>query len=407
MDERTDEHRPDAATNHGRTLRVLMVTARYFPFMGGIETHVHEVGKRLAAAGVDVTVLTTDPGGRLPAREYIDRVHIRRVRAWPGRRDYYFAPGVARAIAREPWDVVHCQGIHTLVPPMAMLAAMRAEIPFIVTFHTGGHSSRLRNAARGVQWATLRPLLARAKALIAVSPFEASSFRRKLRLPADRFVVIRNGGQLPAFNVTPDPTPDSAPGADSTNTPENSIGTRHFFPLIVSIGRLERYKGHHRVLAAFPYVRADYPNARLLILGSGPYEAKLRRMAARLGVTEATEIRMIPPADRQGMAAMLASADVVALLSEYEAHPVAAMEALALRRPLLVTGTSGPQELADAGLARAVPLESSPSDVARAIVAQVRDPLIPSEGAIPTWQQCADAVQAIYERVTGGTACVF
>ncbi|MBE3558221.1 MAG: hypothetical protein IMW89_03230 [Ktedonobacteraceae bacterium] len=40
-------------------LRLLMVTPRYFPYMGGIETHVYEVGRRLAAAGVHVTLLTT------------------------------------------------------------------------------------------------------------------------------------------------------------------------------------------------------------------------------------------------------------------------------------------------------------------------------------------------------------
>ena len=44
-----------------------MVTASALPRMGGIETHVHEVSTRLGAAGVDVTVLTTDPSGELPA----------------------------------------------------------------------------------------------------------------------------------------------------------------------------------------------------------------------------------------------------------------------------------------------------------------------------------------------------
>ncbi len=33
-----------------RSLRVLMVAARYFPYMGGVETHVYEVGRRLAQA---------------------------------------------------------------------------------------------------------------------------------------------------------------------------------------------------------------------------------------------------------------------------------------------------------------------------------------------------------------------
>lgn len=169
--------------------------------------------------------------------------------------------------------------------------------------------------------------------------------------------------------------------------------------MILSIGRLERYKGHHRVLAALPYVRAEYPDARLLILGSGPYEMKLRRLAARLGVADSTEIRMIPPADRQGMAAALAQADVVTLLSDYEAHPVAVMEALALRRPVLVAATSGLQELADAQLARAVPLRSHPVAIARAIVAQLNDPLLQSDVSFPTWQECAEALLALYERV--------
>jgi hypothetical protein len=38
-----------------------MVLARYSPYVGGTETHVHEVAKRMKTAGHDVTVLTTDP----------------------------------------------------------------------------------------------------------------------------------------------------------------------------------------------------------------------------------------------------------------------------------------------------------------------------------------------------------
>src|SRR5690348_8742597 len=36
--------------------RVLLVAARYFPYMGGMETHVYEVGQRLARAGISVTI---------------------------------------------------------------------------------------------------------------------------------------------------------------------------------------------------------------------------------------------------------------------------------------------------------------------------------------------------------------
>src|SRR5689334_4252428 len=123
-----------SATAQG--LRILLATARYFPYIGGTEMQVYEVGRRLVCAGADVTVLTTDTGGQLPTMEESEGMHIQRVRAWPARGDYYFAPDIYHIITRGKWDVVHCQGVHTLVAPMVMLAAWRAGIPYVVTFHS-------------------------------------------------------------------------------------------------------------------------------------------------------------------------------------------------------------------------------------------------------------------------------
>ena len=162
-----------------RGLRLLMVSARYFPEMGGIETHVHEVARRLVHKGVDVTVLTTMPQhtlAHLPREAASEGMKIIRVNAWSHTSDLCIAPDVYSVIRKGNWDLVHCQGIHTLVPPLAMLAARRAHIPFVVTFHTGGHSSLLRNKVRSTQWQILHPLLASAEHLIGVSRFEADYF---------------------------------------------------------------------------------------------------------------------------------------------------------------------------------------------------------------------------------------
>ena len=64
-------------------LRILMVAARYFPFAGGIETHVHEVGRRLAARGHSVSVVTGDPSRQLAPRETVKRIEIIRVPTHP------------------------------------------------------------------------------------------------------------------------------------------------------------------------------------------------------------------------------------------------------------------------------------------------------------------------------------
>lgn len=357
------------------SLRVLQVTPRYRPYIGGVETHVYEVSRRLASAQVDVTVLTVDPTGEMKPVEETEGVQVCRVRAWPTNRDYYFAPGIYSVIARGKWDIVHCQCYHTLVPPLAMLAAWRAGIPYVVSFHSGGHSSPRRNAIRKTQWALLRPLLARAQKLIAVSQFEARHFRQELGVPPEQVVVIPNGSHMPKITLPPKQTGPA---------------------VIVSVGRLERYKGHHRVIGALPAILQERPDVRLKVVGSGPYEAELRALAQKLQVADQVQIFAMPPGNRQAMAELLASSALVTLLSDYEAHPISVMEALALQCSVLVADTSGLSELAEAGLAQAIPLHSSPEQVATAILHQLRHPLHPAAIELPTWEGCTNALLKIY-----------
>src|SRR5690242_16353310 len=112
-------------SSNGAAGRVLFVTPRYFPYIGGVENHVYQVASRLVRVGVDTTVLTTDHTGQLPAAERVQGIKVRRVRAWPAKEDYYFAPDIYRIITQERWDIVHVQSYHTFVAPIAMLAAWR------------------------------------------------------------------------------------------------------------------------------------------------------------------------------------------------------------------------------------------------------------------------------------------
>jgi glycosyltransferase involved in cell wall biosynthesis len=282
--------------------------------------------------------------------------------------------------------VLHCQGYHTLVPPLAMTGALRARMPYVLTFHGGGHSSPLRNSVRGVQRTLLRPLLARADRLVALAEFELSLFGDRLGIPRDHFVMIPNGADLPRVDTAVPPTQAE--------------------PTIVSIGRLEHYKGHHRLIAALPAVLRERPDARVWIAGSGPYEPQLRSLAQELGVADRVEIRAVPAADRQAMARQLSRVALVALLSDYETQPLAVLEGLALGRPALVADTSGMSELARRGLARAVPLDSPPDVVARAVLEQLRDPLLPPPDlTLPTWEECAERLVDLYRDVIRRRSC--
>lgn len=365
------------ATASGRHLRVLMVTSRFLPDMGGIETHVNEAGQRLAAAGHAITVLTTDRSGTRPALEEVGGLRIRRVRAWPRNRDWYLAPGLWRAIMHAECDVIHIQGYHTLVPPLAMLAAIRKSVPFVITFHSGGHSSPWRNRIRALQSAVLAPLVRHADRCIGVSRYEAERFSCEMGLPRDAFDIVPNGAGLPLDPAAPAPAMPAE-------------------PVIVSIGRLERYKGHHRVIEAMPLVRARLPGARLRLLGEGPYREELERLIVRLGLSGCVEIGAVPPAERGRLADLLRSTSLVTLISDYEAHPVAVMEALALGCRVLVTDCTGFIEMAEQGLVETVPVAAPAARLAEGIVAAINRDGARAPAELPSWDDCAASLGKVY-----------
>jgi glycosyltransferase involved in cell wall biosynthesis len=358
-------------------LRVLMVTPVYAPHIGGVERCVQEVSRRLGRRGVDITVLTTDPKREAPPREQADGVTIIRVAAWPRRRDYYFAPDVYRIVSRGDWDLIHVQSYHTFVAPLAMLAAHRRNLPYVVTFHGGGHSGRVRRALRPIQWALLRPLLARAEYLVAIARFEIDVYSKRLRLPRERFRLIPLGTDFGSI----------ASLDDSARSPN---------PVVASVGRLERYKGHHRLIEALPAILERQPDVSVWIAGVGPYERKLRRLAQSLGVTDHVDIHAVPAADARQMARELSKVALVVLLSEFETQPVAALEAISLGRPVLVFDTPGLSELAERGLAHPISRDSTPDEIAEAVLEQLRDPFVPAAVELPSWDECATGHLDLY-----------
>lgn len=358
-------------------MRVLITTWLTVPAMGGVELHVDQLARRLAARGLEVTVLATDPSGTLPKRETADGVSIRRVRSWPKRRDYYFAPQIYTEIAKSDVDVVHVQAYHSFVGPIAMLAAWRCDLPYVLTFHAGGHSSSFRNAIRPLQLSLLRPLLARADRLIALAPFEIDYYSRRLNVPRTRFALIPNGSDLP----------------------EPSGEVRRDDALVASVGRLEQHKGHHRVIAVLPHILRQRPDVRLWIGGSGPYEPALKRLAKELGISDRVDIHAVPIQDRAQMANELARVKVVISLSELETQPIAALEAAALGCRLVVADVPGLRALAEAGLARAVPLATSPEETASVVLEELELPPTDARHQLQTWDECADAHVELYRDV--------
>jgi glycosyltransferase involved in cell wall biosynthesis len=80
--------------------------------------------------------------------------------------------------------------------------------------------------------------------------------------------------------------------------PDPAIAKRER-PTILFIGRVRRYKGVDWVARALPDVRRRVPDARLEVIGDGPYLPELKRQIVRLGLDGAVDLAgFLPRAEK-------------------------------------------------------------------------------------------------------------
>lgn len=116
--------------------------------------------------------------------------------------------------------------------------------------------------------------------------------------------------------------------------------------LLVHCGRLSVEKRADRSIDALASLCDAGVDARLVVVGTGPLQARLQRQAAGLPVDFTGFV-----ADRHTVAALLASADVALAPGPHETFGLAALESLACGTPAVVSRTSALAEIvtADSG----------------------------------------------------------
>lgn len=209
---------------------------------------------------------------------------------------------------------------------IALRVARRLRRPAVATVHLHTRATFvLRLYAR-----LDRALLARFAAVLAVSDEIAAELAA--RVPERRLHRVPNG--LDAERLSR--RAEAERGAAAAELAALGAG-----PWIVGVGRLARQKGFDLLLAAVAGGGAELAAARVALLGDGPQREALARRARELGLGG----RVALLGERSEVAGFLAAAGLVALPSRREGLPYAALEALALGRPLVATAAGGLTEL--------------------------------------------------------------
>jgi glycosyltransferase involved in cell wall biosynthesis len=141
-------------------------------------------------------------------------------------------------------------------------------------------------------------------------------------------------------------------------------------------GRLIALKGAHLALKALALARTQGARCRLSIVGSGPEEARLRKLVAQYGIADVVD--WFPRVPRRELSAIFDAHDVFLHPSLRDSGGMALLEALAAGLPAICLAVGGPKEIVDArcGIVSPVDGRSQPeieSDLAAAVCALAGD----------------------------------
>lgn len=316
-----------------RRPRVLFLTESFWPVLGGGETHIRDLSRRLVAAGFGAEVVTRRTDASWPASEEMDGVTVRRVGPSGGGRGGKYAM-IPRAMAAlrgsaRRCDVVVVRGTRVLGVP-GLVAGAWANRPVVLQPEVNGEmtgevytwgTALDRPLPRALVAGAVRArnrLLRDAAAGVAMSALIAREFVAA-GFPAERVRHIPHGVDVRRFR--PRDAAEKAALRARLGLPADAT-------IVTYTGRLLRGKGLETLVDAF--ARLDEARAHLLFVGSGDGQVLSVEPALRARVAEAGLAARVTFAGRvDAVEDWLGASDLFAFPSEFEALGLSLIEAAA------------------------------------------------------------------------------
>ena len=231
----------------------------------------------------------------------------------------------------EPAAIVAANAYALMYAAWAMRLARR-RVPLIVTYH----STRLFGLKEQLQMAAYRPLFWGADCTVFVCESQRRYWRRR-GVFSRRNEVIHNGVDTGAFSSTRD--------ASAGGRMRAALGFRAADYVIGLTAVLRPEKNPLQLVDAIALMRARGMPAKALVIGDGPMRSAVEARARACGVEQDVVIAGF----QQDVRPHIAACDVMALCSLTEAFSLAALEAMAMGKPVVHAEVGGAAEMISGG----------------------------------------------------------
>lgn len=345
------------------------------PWTGGAEIHLHEVFRRLAARGDEVTFLCSGFPGGAP-EERIDGMRILRV---AGRWTFHLAAAheIRRLTSTHRFDIV----IEAL-NKIPIMTPLYTRLPILGIGHHLFGATIFREAPPPFSLIVAAhelcvPWVYRGVPMIVISESTKEDFVMR-GLCEDRIRVSYVGVDHEAYS--PDPR-----------------AVREERPTLLALGRVRRYKRLDLAIdAVAELARGKYPDLRLIVAGTGNHLEALRKHAQKRGVADRVEfLGRVEEAEKTNL---YRRAWALVMTSPKEGWGLTCLEAQACGTPVIASDSPGLREAVLRDRSGLLVPHANLAGLRSAIDRLLKDPELRERlaaGALEyasrfTWERCAD-----------------
>jgi len=262
-----------------------------------------------------------------------------------GKPDYFNFIKLYKFLRENQFDIIHTHNTPAFID--GILAASLAKVP--IRIHTD--HARLFPDKRRYMFAEKFLSFFTTK-IVAVSNHTKQELIRYEKISPNKIEVIHNGINF-----------DTTEPFDIIQK-KKVLGVQNFNPVIGVGARLVEQKGISFLIQAMPKILKKYPKAVLLIAGDGPLRSKLEYEVQRLDISSSVKFLGF----RLDITSLLQAFDIYVLPSLWEGLPMAILEAMALKKPIIATKVGGtPEAIIDGKTGLLVP-PRSPESLTNAVI---------------------------------------
>jgi len=323
--------------------KVLIFSLSYYPkYVGGAEVAIKEITDRISPSDIEFHMITLRYDSTLPKTETIGNVIVHRIgitaknptivdlKRWPltVNKPLYQLLAAWKALWLHQiyhFDATWAMMAHSTGVPAAIFKMFHPDVKYILNLQEGDPIPYIEKKMRPV-WPFFTRAFTLADVVQPLSSYLADWARaRGFKGP---MVVIPNAVNVKHFSQTYPAT--------SIEEIKSILGKKMGDVIMVTTSRLVRKNAVDDVIRALPLLPG---NVFFAVLGNGPDETMLKKLAADLHVSE--RVRLVGHIAHDEMPKYLKASDIFIRPSRSEGFGASFMEAMAAEIPIIATQEGG------------------------------------------------------------------